>query len=397
MKKLIFFCLLILTCLDAFAARITVSDYFQGIGGIRGGNTQALAYSPVEAAYYSGGAVATKEETFWVIRKGSERGGWKTVFSVPLSKTPFLWAGFKGFAFDRFGRIFAISRAMDRQRTVHWIVHRSSDRGASWQVVDDFTPFSPGGLNYPYHIAAGPFGEICIAGKGADTSEDGKEKVFASIVRCSWTGGASWFNSDWVLGAWGSGISFDRHGEILTSGYEIGETSRLLTRLSRDHGKTWKTVDTLSFPGQQGGAISSFIDAQGTYYALGSGWIDPTGTRRWFIRRSGDKGRTWQTVDQFSLEANKNAEAYEMTQRPSGELLCVGYALDSLGRHHMILRRSRDQGRSWHTVVDHLGVEGRGFYGHNLSSGRRSVMVSGASYLENGRAWLTVKYEDTDR
>jgi hypothetical protein len=151
-------------------------------------------------------------------------------------------------------------------------------------------------------------------------------------------------------------------------------------------GTNWSLVDTFFLTSTQGAAAVGFAaDDQENIFVSGPA-ADAGGRDHWIVRKSGDNGQTWITVDDYP-----NASAGKMRFIPgtNGGLFVVGYRSNSI----WTVRRSRDSGASW-TVVDSLP----GFAYGVSSDSAGNVYVVGESGVRwtvrqssnGGNTWQTI-------
>jgi hypothetical protein len=157
-------------------------------------------------------------------------------------------------------------------------------------------------------------------------------------------------------------ICKDPFGNIYVAGY--GELSNAnspenwaaIIRKSGDGGATWTTVDV--FDDGVGAAPGSTYwweyygiasDGAGVLYAVGDEYWGGT----WFVRRSMDSGATWQTVDRAA------GEARAVTSDAAGNVYVAGRNANS-----WIVRKSADGGVSWSTVDSFANSSALGIFSH---------------------------------
>ena len=219
---------------------------------------------------------------------------WTTVDDYQLA------AGQNAYAFcagaDRSGGVYVFGQSADANGLPHWIVRKSENKGMSWVLADDYTY---GGL------AAGGSGWPCIY-------VDASGRVFAT----------------------GNGTD--------SAGIHHG-----LVRRSTDSGKTWTvTLDFNLVGGKDSDAFGMAADAGGNLY-LGLNGSDASDVPHWIVRKSGDGGLGWNTIDDFNLAAGKAAFAYAIAVSPAGTIMVSGGATDAAEKAHALIRKSSDGGTTW--------------------------------------------------
>ena len=132
----------------------------------------------------------------------------------------------------------------------------------------------------------------------------------------------------------------------------------------------------------QGNTRSSYIggivtDGSGNLYAAGCAGVEiPNFASRWVVRRSGDNGLTWSTVDDFSLGGS--TIPYTIAADAAGNIYVVGQASNT-----WIVRKGVN-GMSWSTVDSFGPNSGSAAFGV-LVHPTAGVFVAGSSIVTSGR------------
>ena len=120
--------------------------------------------------------------------------------------------------------------------------------------------------------------------------------------------------------------------------------------------QSWQTVDDFALPGADAEAHGVAVDAAGRVYVVG------TANGHAIVRYSADRGANWVTRDDFVYpsETNSPPETNNLfnavTLNPQGDLFVGGASTAFVGgvnAQHWIVRRSRDRGVSWEIVDDY--------------------------------------------
>ncbi len=206
------------------------------------------------AIYAVGTATDSTNVAHSIIRKSSNAGlSWTTAFDFNLDLT--MDSGANSMTHCPDGKLYAIGYGIDSAWAVHWIVNRSSDSGASWQVVDDFTN-AIGVDSLGLSAVCSSTGAVYTIGEGWD---------------------ASWNYKSWI------------------------------TRKSNDSGSTWTTIDSFNrFPNEDSSGTSIQLDGNGNLFASGVG--NQSKWRIGIIRKSTDNGSTWTIEDESATQHNSMSD-----------------------------------------------------------------------------------------
>lgn len=179
------------------------------------------------------------------------------------------------------------------------------------------------------------------------------------------------------------GLTFGNRGAVFVTGLRetTGESDpnlqdfALYTKKSNNMGQLWRTLDLHSFPGFVGGALNILFDKSRDLWTVGNGW-DENGVRRALTRLSRDGGGTWRSVDTYKLSETGNSEIYAIRELESGRKISAGYAVDGQGLRHLIYRLSNQSGLEWETLVDTLGPEGLGAFPQQMVNGKDDSLLT---------------------
>lgn len=352
--------------------------------------------------YVAGYALDASFLSHWIVRKSTNAGStWATVDNYNLDAVSDAQAA--SLTVDGAGNIYSGGRAMDNTGVTHWIIRKSTDAGTTWTVVDDYNA----DVWYDSQnnaLTADTLGNIYAAG-----SANGSGPVYG-IVRKSSDSGATWGTVDnysLFKGKLASAedLSVDGSGNIFSVGYASDSSNILhwIVRKSTDSGATWATVDDFNFSASQSsGADAITIDGSGNIYVIGNA-KDASSFIHWIVRKSIDGGATWSTVDDYALSVNKEAKGADLAIDSSGNIYATGNALDSSNLSHRIVRKSTDGGATWSTI-DNFKLDIKNDYGTALtidSTGK--IYSAGYSYdasstghwivrksIDAGASWGTV-------
>jgi hypothetical protein len=292
----------------------------------------------------------------------SAETAWKTVDFFRLANGMRASAG--GIGGNLSGdKVFAVGGgAVSRLASVATV--RSGDRDAqSWNTSDIFS-VSGGGTDFYFQgFGAAPSATLFASGEAYKL---GSGKNW--IIRRSVDDGATWTTCDylteWIYypSAWD--VKAAPTGDIYAVGTYGGtccpewrlSAFQWFIRKSSDDGRTWETVDKLgslapyNYSGAHAIAIAGDAIFAAGFVSLSPDWY---GAEAWTVRRSLDRGETWVTVDEFQVETGHAADAEGIAVGPNGEIYVTGWATGGSGDSRIdywIVRRSMDGGATWQTV-----------------------------------------------
>ena len=202
----------------------------------------------------------------------------------------------------------------------HWIVRRSTDRGATWETVDDYWrpmigPDQRGTNGAVYSLSSDSEGRVYGAGLLLPSGPTYPHWW----VRGSDTGGTNW-NSKLVLFAGYGGVSqLTWAGEdvYVTGSVSDGLTTGLIVR-SSDFGASWST----NFEGSNEFHSAIISDPAGNVYSAAA--RQTSSTNDWLVRRENAGGTNWTTLDQLSQSGNPNSIAVDA----AGNICVAGNSAD---------------------------------------------------------------------
>ena len=259
--------------------------------------------------------------------------------------------------------------------TGEWITRKSLDAGETWETVDIFkhatwnSPSKP----YPRGIAIDSTGNLYVVGNATKTTVVKSKTSYASywLVR-KIVKDATAVTAETELGKTtfdlfdtaNGGYSYPRGVVCVGTKVFVAGTSgdRWQVRTNSGNGAQWSLVDDFrydsNYPSEARGITA---DGSGNLYVAGRG-MRPVGKARpvqatpgyWIVRKGTGVGTSsFQTVDQFELEANLGALAYGVSIDPSGNVHVTGSAFATGGSYsHWITRRLAAATGTWSTT-DH--------------------------------------------
>jgi hypothetical protein len=212
----------------------------------------------------------------------------------------------------------------------------------NWQTVDDFT-YGPGGAGNARAVVVSASGDVYVAGAGGPAGLDHAILRAAREDQLAWTtlddfvyrGMSTMFSAVHVTQ---SGIIFTAAAATATNGPLNGHW---LIRRSTDRGATWQTVDDVAAPGGAFIPFSLTSNPEGTLFALG---LSVGGPDFWLLRVSHDAGQTWYTTNSLSI-----AGGPRQIISAGSDLFAVGTEDDGSGIQQWTVQKSSDVAGSWET------------------------------------------------
>lgn len=230
----------------------------------------------------------------------------------------------------------------------------------TWQTVDDFQ-YSPGQSAQAAGLTVAPTGTLFACGDGTDGSG-----VDHALVMASTDGGNSWSVplDDFVYPGsiqtfYNAGIAVDRAGTLYAAGtaYDFASwTNHWIVRRSGDGGATWSTVDAFTPGGFTTEADAIAIDAAGNVYVVGVADYN-AGQSYWTVRK-GVGGTAFSTVDSVPKGGGAMGSAITalavFVHPTAGVFVAgqLGVAVNKSGgtAPEWSVRRSVNGGATWATV-----------------------------------------------
>nr|HEX4313321.1 sialidase family protein [Kofleriaceae bacterium] len=365
-------------------------DTWTTVDDTAGTDGLGLLYLGVEVApnghiWAVGQRTEAGDNTQWVVRE-STNGGASFGFNSAVGFTGGFGAA-EAVSTDSAGRIFVSGWGLDANNTSHWITERSTNDGATWTIVDDWSP--SGASASATSISIDSNDTIFVGGGGDDSNSHTFWKV-----RFSTDHGATWQQEDFVdrgpddgIGGGVLGLCLN-HSDLWsvgsrpiahdTDGLVVRDSSTATDKVINNdawqangcggHGGTdplyvaGQTVPQPSFDAHWivsrsvGGGTFVRVDDLSTgnnnddltaafaVHAGESGTIFAAGIvgRQWRVRKTPD-GTTWEDSDKFTLSGETSsdisqAQAFQFSSS-LGHTYVVGFATVN-GVEHGIIRRN---------------------------------------------------------
>ena len=348
----------------------TTVDAYQYASGQRSQSSDVAADPTTGRLYAAGYGTDASGTGRWIVRRSADGGAtWATVDDYAYPGALGNSAG--SVAVSASGEVFAFGscRLSAGGTGIRWVVRKSADGGGTWSTVDDHG--FPGGSNVnPWKIAADGAGGVYAVGNVflADSSKSSSSRW---VVRRSADGGATWQTTDLFQSAAGKG-AFARAvcvdgatGAVFVAGTDDSTTpSRWLIRKSVDGGATFSTLAGSAYP-SGGTPYAVKVDAAGAIYVAGNNAVTTsskritTTTTHGIVRRSGNGGASFATVDDFQYAANANFAFRDLLVDSLGRVTACGSGDDApatvFPRYaHWVVRQSSDGTAPFVTVDDYL-------------------------------------------
>jgi len=236
----------------------------------------------------------------------------------------------------------------------HWIINRSTDRGRTWQRTDNYQ-LSSGKNSHARSIVRTNQGSLLVIGEGTDAASNTH-----SLMRISTDEGATWTElNDYTpvagLNSSAAAVFKAQDGSIyaLYQPYFGVADQHWIVRRSTDHGASWTTVDNYQYTGGTATVPSAIAQgSDGTIWVIGHG-VDGSSVLHVVVRKSTD-GQTFAlSGEDYRLVSTKNSIGTGIVVHSSGALITSIEAMDASNVYHWIMRKSTDGGTTWHTTLDY--------------------------------------------
>lgn len=157
------------------------------------------------------------------------------------------------------------------------------------------------------------------------------------------------------------------------------------------------TVDSVANGGTPNGVTVIGSGANAGIYVAGQAQKVSGGQEDWVVRKSGNGGSTWSTVDDFEYGSGLHSEAEAVTADPAGNLYVVGWGVKAISgstdTYDWLVRKSADGGATW-TINDDYHVSSN--YAEAYAAG---VDLAGNEYVvgqaEESSIWHSIVRTNT--
>jgi hypothetical protein len=200
-------------------------------------------------------------------------------------------------------------------------------------------------------------------------------------VRTSLDDGQSWgpLDSGWQLSLGvntrARGFASDQAGNLFVCGNAIDSKGRvsMILRKSGDRGMTWQTqaigVDAVALHFLPANSLN-----QGGLFAVGR-----PGVNAWGVQRSRDAGNTWTTVDSWTVAKSGDTAATAIASDPQGNLYVAGHGRKGINSPYgWYVRRSSDGGNTWQMLLTNFSAGGDSLVNDAVLDAAGNLWVVGA-------------------
>jgi hypothetical protein len=327
---------------------------------------------------YSIGRGLTGGVSHVIVKRSTDRGSTWTVVDDYVGVTSNEGTAI---AVDSTGVVYTIGAF----NNVDWMVRRSDDQGDSWQSVDTFNNGTY--TARPQAIAIDSSDGVFVVGYTDTLSGD-----YFAVVRQSTTGASGSFSTldDYLLGPSGMtaayGIAFDESENVYVygSGYAgPGLNPAFVRYADASDYTTWTTLmdDYVITGGTFAIPNSLTFNSQG-HILLSVNGTNATGSST-VVLLSTDAGVTWTESHAYARESTGSTKISSLLTHSNGEILMLGYATSGTDVI-TFLKSSDDDGVTW-DIVEEYSETGQGVVFYDLIEFNDESLVSVGSV---GSAWI---------
>lgn len=284
--------------------------------------------------------------------KAAGSSNWTTIFQ----DTSGLYT-FNAVATDAAGDVFVGAvGSTNGGTTPTWVVFEQPAGQSGFAVIDSITNGQCKGL------ATDPAGDVYASGSLGAYAAVRKlapgQAGFTTVYQTS----AMSFGSDWPAGSQITVIDSGASAGVYVVGYGSGNWKVIK---GSNGGQSWSQVDSFRYDASGSSYPNAVIgDSSGHVYVAGEAYkstvigYDPR-TRKpiyrniahWLVRRSGNGGASWAINDDFQMSSVADAKAFAAGADLAGNIYTAGFAIDSTGHDHAIVRSNA--GGTWSTSDDY--------------------------------------------
>lgn len=354
---------------------------------------QSIVYTPASGELIVAGSGSTDLNRCGVVRRGTSAQGWEMIFADTVVD----WgdATLQTCAVDKLRGSFYIGGHCAIDQGPSWLIMESRTGGQEWEIIDTFN--AAPSMASCRSIAVDSRGNVYAVGYAAIGPN------LAWIIRkgsVNPAGGWTWKTVDKLpIKGIGSSqpfaICISLDDDVFVSGY-IGDSHNQQmwsVRRSTDKGKTWDTVDTLPVPIGYSRVTTIAADATGAIYAAGvvvnCSFVNPR--QYWIVRKSVDRGATWSIVDNFRSDWG-DAWPTAIACDGAGGVFVGGSVESPNGQHWMVRHSTPGRGKQlWATSDCWQMAPGlnAGVTGIAVGPGNDVYATGFADSPEQRRFWVT--------
>lgn len=313
--------------------------------------------------YAAGDVIDSSGHDVWVVRE--KPGGSSTWATVANFGTNVYWLN--GLSTDANGDVFFTARPVSSSQ--HWTTWELVQGSGNPVEIDD------AGNGVAEASATDAAGNVYVAGKLPATAKPNAPLVWGvrKGVFNSTTGKWSFATVDLTTSATQANAiavaSVGASTTVFAAGINLGSSATWVVRKSTNGG-AWATVDSFKYDSTGGNSQARAIaaDSAGDVYVVGFA-LDGTltgytknktpiysRTGHWIVRKSGDDGSSWGTVDDYQAPGGQDAEAVAVDA--AGNAYVAGDSFDNSGNAYGIVRTNA--GGTWSDADYFNGAAGLG-------------------------------------
>jgi hypothetical protein len=336
---------------------------------------------------------------------------WQTIDDMSPNATA------QAIATDSVGNLFVAGYAKDAAGVYHFPVLKSNDQGATWdsdlstpeieEPADDFTTadlqtYSIILKSARVLTAGGAYEDHIVRGVFIKNTQGAR-----FVIRRSTDGGTHWVpldfspsNSNHVLSF--AGLTVVPNGDIYVS-YSATET--LVTYKGKTATTTTVEHKAVSRFDSASGSWQTAATWPGSFFAGSDSYTIQGGDTAWYVRKSVDRGLSWNVVDTYrydatttlmtptGIAADNHGNVYVAGYGRRDYTVGTGKSATRYSQMKWLVRKGANRGTNWSTI----GAFGERQYVHNMARGiavdsSDNVYVAGFDASEAPSRWVTRKF-----
>jgi beta-propeller repeat-containing protein len=338
-------------------AQTWVNVYHPALGGIAGvcGDMGSDASGNV---YAVGREIAPDGSSVAIVQGSSDHGATWSVLDQ-YSETGRSYAHHRAFAADHVnGNLFAGGNLNNillngtAEFDTLWLIREWNPQTRAWSTAEDYTAlFNDVGQASCADIMVSPSGDVYATGGGKLGTGLGW------LVRKRPAGASSFTTVDADYSGQSSGSGWDLAFHSSCGVFAVGDVNGIWTVRRSPNGEkgTWSTVDSFYTAREwTSGSAKCILATASTIHVVGSAYNASTRKTYWVVRSSSDGGLTWSITDM--AVTGISVEARGIVEDTAGNLMVCGQVTGAAGGLDWIVRKGTPgtklvkQGKQWVTV-----------------------------------------------